>query len=54
MTDEQGQPRHDPSHWAHYTTDALQQLLDSLEGMERGPRLTIAAVKAELERRRSA
>jgi hypothetical protein len=43
---------HDASHWAHYSTDALRQLLTSLEAMKQAPRLTIAGVKAELERRR--
>lgn len=42
---------HNPSHWAHYSTDQLEQLLASLEAMGQQPRLTIAGVKAELERR---
>jgi hypothetical protein len=41
----------DPSHWSRYTTAALRQLLERLEAMENKPVLTIAGVKAELERR---
>jgi hypothetical protein len=41
-----------PSHWAHYSTDQLEQLLGSLEAMEQGPLLTVDGVKAELVRRR--
>ena len=52
MTDQEGQPSLEPGHWAHYQTDALRELLTSLEAMRTQPRLTIAAVKAELERRR--
>jgi hypothetical protein len=44
---------HDPSHWAHYATDDLRQLLESLEALKQKPLLTIAGVKTELERRRS-
>ncbi|HEV7566326.1 MAG TPA: hypothetical protein VGO31_10240 [Microbacteriaceae bacterium] len=43
----------DPSHWSHYSTDDLRHLLGSLEAMEQKPQLTIAGVKAELERRQS-
>jgi hypothetical protein len=43
---------HDASHWAHYSTDQLEQLLASLEAMEQRRPLTVAGVKAELERRR--
>jgi hypothetical protein len=52
MTDQEGEPSLEPGHWAHYQTDALRELLASLEAMRTQPRLTIAGVKAELERRR--
>jgi hypothetical protein len=43
-----------PEHWSHYTTADLEQLLESLQAMERRPHLTISGVKFELERRRQA
>ena len=53
MVGGEGDPALDASHWAQYTTDALEQLLESLEAMEQQPASTIAATKDELERRRT-
>ena len=53
MTEHEGAPNElEPSHWAPYTTDALRQLLLSLEAAEgTDVPMTLASVRAELERR---
>ncbi|MDX6569910.1 MAG: hypothetical protein QOH15_2488 [Gaiellales bacterium] len=43
--------RDDPSHWALYSSDALRELLKSLERMENDVPLAVAAVRAVLARR---
>jgi hypothetical protein len=54
MTHDRSQPEHSPSHWRHYETDSLVLLLRALEGMDQPVPMTIAAVKAELHRRKKA
>lgn len=51
MPDEAEPLDHNPSHWARHSTDALRELLESLEALEHEPQLAVAGVKAELERR---
>jgi hypothetical protein len=51
MEDEAKGFTYDSNHWSHYSTDDLRHLLGLLEAMEQKPQLTIAGVKAEVERR---
>jgi hypothetical protein len=55
LSKHEGEPNElEPSHWAHYTTDALRQLLLSLEAAAgTDVPMTLASVRAELERRAS-